>query len=103
MQLTFSPLHVFLPTSLLASAFLASPRSANLAGASVVSLPATLSGVSCPAALLGCLPTSFDEATRPYQFALQARACTDAFSGMLRAAVDLDSAATVVSLDGRSA
>ena len=46
---------------------------------------------------------TFDEATRPYQFALQTRAGTDALSGMLRAAVDLDSAATVVSLDGRSA
>ena len=46
---------------------------------------------------------TFDEATRPYQFALQTRAGTDALSGMLRAAVDLDSAATMVSLDGRSA
>ena len=46
---------------------------------------------------------TFDEATRPYQFALQTRAGTDALSGMLRAAVDLDSAATIVSLDGRSA
>eukprot|EP00439_Symbiodinium_sp_Y106_P008901 s6995_g1.t1 len=46
---------------------------------------------------------TFDEATRPYQFALQTRAGTDALSGMLRAAVDLDSAATVVSLDSRSA
>ena len=46
---------------------------------------------------------TFDEATRPYQFALQTRAGTNALSGMLRAAVDLDSAATVVSLDGLSA
>ena len=37
---------------------------------------------------------TFDEATRPYQFALQTRAGTNALSGMLRAAVDLDSAAT---------
>ena len=46
---------------------------------------------------------TFDEATRPYQFALQTRAGTDALSGMLRAAIDLDADATVVSLDGRSA
>ena len=46
---------------------------------------------------------TFDEATRPYQFALQTRAGTDALSGMLHATVDLDSAATIVSLDGRSA
>ena len=45
----------------------------------------------------------FDEATRPYQFALQTRAGTDALPGMLRAAVDLDADATIVSLDGRSA
>ena len=43
---------------------------------------------------------TFDEATRPYQFALQTRA---ALSGMLRAAIDLDADATIVSLDGRSA
>ena len=46
---------------------------------------------------------TFNEATCPYQFALQTRAGTDALSGMLRAAVNLDSAATIVSLDGRSA
>ena len=46
---------------------------------------------------------TFDEATGPHQFALQTRAGTDALSGMLRAAVDLDSAATIVSLDCRSA
>ena len=46
---------------------------------------------------------TFDEAARPYQFALQTRAGTDALSGMLRAAIDLDADATIVSLDGRSA
>ncbi|CAE7843489.1 unnamed protein product [Symbiodinium necroappetens] len=46
---------------------------------------------------------TFDQATRPYQFALQTRAGTDALSGMLRAAIDLDADATIVSLDGRSA
>ena len=40
---------------------------------------------------------TFDEATRPYQFALQTRAGTDALSGMLRAAIDLDADATIVS------
>ena len=45
----------------------------------------------------------FDAATRPYQFALQTRAGTDCLAGMLRAAVELDPTATVVSLDGRSA
>ena len=44
---------------------------------------------------------TFDEATRPYRFALETRAGTDALSGMLRAAVGLDAAATIVSLDGR--
>ena len=45
----------------------------------------------------------FDEATRPFQFALQARAGTDCLATMLRVAVELDPEATVVSLDGRSA
>ena len=44
---------------------------------------------------------TFDEATRPYQVALRTCAGTDALSGMLHAAVDLDPA-TIVSLDGRS-
>jgi len=44
-----------------------------------------------------------DAATRPYQFALQTRAGVDALAGALRAAVDLDSAATIVSIDGRAA
>ena len=45
----------------------------------------------------------FDEATRPYQFVLQARAGTDCLAALLRAATELDPAATVVSLDGRCA
>eukprot|EP00435_Cladocopium_sp_Y103_P003690 s4199_g1.t1 len=45
----------------------------------------------------------FDRAARPFQFALQARAGTDALAGLLRAALDADDAATVVSMDGRSA
>ena len=45
----------------------------------------------------------FDRATRPYQFALQARAGTDCLAAMLRAAVELDGRAVIVSLDGRSA
>ena len=45
---------------------------------------------------------AFDQVTRPYQFALQTRAGTDALSGMLRVAIDLDADATIVSLDGRS-
>ena len=44
-----------------------------------------------------------DAATRPFQFALQTRAGTDSLAAMLRAAVELDPRATVVSLDGRSA
>ena len=44
-----------------------------------------------------------DEATRPFQFALQTRAGTDSLAAMLRAVVELDPRATVVSLDGRSA
>ena len=45
----------------------------------------------------------FDEATRPYQFALSTRAGTDSLAAMLQAATELDPEATVVSLDGRSA
>ena len=46
---------------------------------------------------------TFDRATRPFQFALQARAGTDCLAAMLRAASELDADATIVSLDGRSA
>jgi len=46
---------------------------------------------------------TFDRATRPFQFALQARAGTDCLAAMLRAASDLDADATIVSLDGKSA
>ena len=45
----------------------------------------------------------FDEATRPYQFALSTWAGTDSLAAMLRAATELDPEATVVALDGRSA
>ena len=45
----------------------------------------------------------FDEATRPYQFALSTRAGTDSLAAMLRAATELDPDATIVSLDGRRA
>ena len=45
----------------------------------------------------------FDETTRPFQFALSTRAGTDSLAAMLRAGTELDPAATVVSLDGRSA
>lgn len=41
--------------------------------------------------------TTFDMATRPYQFALQTRAGTDALAALLRASTDLDPTATVVS------
>ena len=44
-----------------------------------------------------------DAATGPFQFALQTHAGTDSLAAMLRAAVELDPRATVVSLDGRSA
>ena len=47
--------------------------------------------------------STFEEATRPYQFALQTRAGTDCLAGFLRAATDRDRQTTVVSLDGRSA
>ena len=45
----------------------------------------------------------FDNATRPFQFALRARAGTDALASMLRAAVELDADTVVVSLDGKCA
>ena len=46
---------------------------------------------------------TFDLATRPYQFALQARAGTDALAAHVRAALAKRSDAVLVSLDGRSA
>ena len=46
---------------------------------------------------------TFDQATRPYQYALQARAGTDALAAHVRAALDMRPEAVVVSLDGRSA
>ena len=45
----------------------------------------------------------FDEATRPYQFALQARAGTDALAAHVRTALELSDETVLVSLDGRSA
>ena len=54
-------------------------------------------------ALARAFSGELDEATRPFQFALQTRAGTDSLAAMLRAAVELDPRATVVSLDGRSA
>ena len=45
----------------------------------------------------------FDDATRPYQFALQARAGTDALAASVRAALSLRPGSVLVSLDGRSA
>ena len=45
----------------------------------------------------------FDAATRPYQFALQARAGTDALAAHVRTALELQEDAVLVSLDGRSA
>lgn len=44
-----------------------------------------------------------DQATRPYQYALQARAGTDALAALLRASLDADPRAAVVSIDGRAA
>ena len=46
---------------------------------------------------------TFDRATRPFQYALQTRAGTDAMAALLRLATDLDPTTTLVSLDGRSA
>ena len=54
-------------------------------------------------ALARAFSGELDEATRPFQFALQTRAGTDSLAAMLRAAVELDPRATAVSLDGRSA
>ena len=45
----------------------------------------------------------FDHATRPYQFALQARAGTDALTAHVRAALATRRDAVLVSVDGRSA
>ena len=45
----------------------------------------------------------FDNATRPYQFALQARAGTDALAAHVRVAIAQRRDAVLVSLDGRSA
>ena len=45
----------------------------------------------------------FDAATRPFQYALQARAGTDALANQVRAALELQPGTTLVSLDGRSA
>ena len=45
----------------------------------------------------------FDRATRPYQYALSTRTGTDALAAVLRAAVEMDPEAVVVSLEGRSA
>ena len=47
--------------------------------------------------------TTFDRATHPYQFALQARAGTDALAAHVRVALDQDPNQVLVSLDGRSA
>lgn len=47
--------------------------------------------------------STFDQATRPFQFALQTRAGTDALAHVLQAALDARPSATVVSLDGRAA
>ena len=47
--------------------------------------------------------TTFDRAARPYRFALQARACTDALAAHVRVALDQDPNQVLVSLDGRSA
>ena len=54
-------------------------------------------------ALARAFSGELDSATRPFQFALQTRAGTDSLAAMLRAAVELDPQATVISLDGRSA
>ena len=46
---------------------------------------------------------TFDQATRPYQFALKAWAGTDALAAHVRASLDMRPDAVVVSLDGRNA
>ena len=45
----------------------------------------------------------FDAATQPFQYALQARAGTDALAALLRTELELRPDTTIVSLDGRSA
>ena len=47
---------------------------------------------------MGC--DTFDNAMRPYQFALQARAGTDALTAHVRAALELQPDGVLVSLDG---
>jgi len=47
--------------------------------------------------------TTFEQATRPFQFALQAQAGTDALAAHVRAAIAARHDDAVVSLDGRSA
>ena len=46
---------------------------------------------------------TLDRATRPFQFALQARSGADSLASLLRVATELDADATIVSIDGRSA
>ena len=46
---------------------------------------------------------TFDRLTRPFQYALQARAGTDALAGLLRASLETDPGTVVVSIDGRAA
>ena len=49
------------------------------------------------------LAKSWAAATRPYQFALQARAGTDALAAHVRTALELQDDAVLVSRDGRRA
>ena len=79
------------------------PNSPPAGGVRGGSLRATRSAGSCRDAWHANMPTRSTRPPRPYQFALQTRAGADALAGMLRAAVDLDADATIVSLDGRSA
>ena len=46
---------------------------------------------------------TFDRLTRPFQYALQARAGTDALAGLLRASLETDPGTVVVNIDGRAA
>ena len=46
---------------------------------------------------------TFDRLTRPFQYALQARAGTDALAGLLRASLETGPGTVVVSIDGRAA
>jgi len=46
---------------------------------------------------------TFDWLARPFQYALQARAGTDALAGLLRASLETDPGTVVVSIDGRAA